>query len=583
MRRIRVEHRTVCQLCRHRLVALAPLSVLLCACNIEGSVGGLADSLLDPDASSVDKPGRKIAEGSYSGLELDASLSVGARLLALRDDRDEPELAIIPFEGGTACQVGPATRFLRLASQVDVDLKPIVGFLGPQQNGRGTLRFVDFDCREVMSPLEDVALPQVLYPRSKPTGFLTLSGQGVVYFVDVVEPEISTVAENVRSGRVGSEHLWLVESGVLTARGDDFEVLGTYGSDVAEFALLSGFKEPGVTDVAFVENGNLFLATGTDGEPELLAEDACNVTDIGHSGAFAFYSPCQSRRLTLAYRSRLVGTDNDEVLVAHLSEAAIDPNQIDLFWGDGHGAAVFVTNADATADSGTLVWQGFSADSAEPEEAVEIANSAHIGTGSVLLLDYASGAGELGLLSVETNDDGVPELSSLERLADGVAQLPGVTISSSLGVLANFDSEAQTGDLVLFSQDMKPPPDPLAQRVPVQRHARDNTRQRSAFVGDYDGQAGTAYLLDAGKTTALGKGALPNTLQFLEAPDAVAYLRSAKGGPDGELMLYLLDSQLSVSINDHVNEFHGLPWPSAGLLYSVSEGSQRGIWFARAK
>ena len=95
-------------------------------CNIEGSVSGLADSLLDPEPSTIEGPGRRIAQGSYSDLELDASLSVGARLLALRHDRGESELAIVPFEGGEACHAGPATRFMRLASQVDVNLTPIV-------------------------------------------------------------------------------------------------------------------------------------------------------------------------------------------------------------------------------------------------------------------------------------------------------------------------------------------------------------------------------------------------------------------------------------------------------------------------
>src|SRR5690242_18289629 len=109
-------------------------------CNIEGSVSGLADSLLDPEPSTIEGPGRRIAEGSYSDLELDASLSVGARLLALRHDGDESELAIIPFEGGEACQVGPATRFMRLASQVDVHLTPMVGYLGERKIGRASCR-----------------------------------------------------------------------------------------------------------------------------------------------------------------------------------------------------------------------------------------------------------------------------------------------------------------------------------------------------------------------------------------------------------------------------------------------------------
>src|SRR5688572_19332725 len=268
------------------------LASLCCSagCNIEGSVSGLADSLLDPDPSTIEGPGRRIAQGSYSDLELDASLSVGARLLALRHDREDSELAIIPFEGGDACHVGPATRFMRLASQVDVHLTPIVGYLGERTNGQGTLHFVDFDCQEVMDPIEQVGLPQVLYPRGNATGLLTLSGSGMVYFIDVTKPEVRVVAENVRSGRVGNSHLWLIEEGTLLARNDRFDVEASYGSDVVEFALFSGLYAPGVTDAAYIEGGALFLASGTNGEPQKLADDACAVTDIGHAGAFAFYS-----------------------------------------------------------------------------------------------------------------------------------------------------------------------------------------------------------------------------------------------------------------------------------------------------
>jgi len=549
-------------------------------CNIEGSVSGLADSLLDPEPSTIEGPGRRIAKGSYSDLELDASLSVGARLLALRHDRDESELAIIPFEGGEACHVGPATRFMRLASQVDVHLTPMVGYLGERTNGQGTLHFVDFDCKELMDPIEQVGLPQVLYPRGNATGLLTLSGSGKVYFIDVIKPEVRVVAENVRSGRVGNSHLWLIEEGTLLARNDAFDVEVRYGTRVVEFGLFSGMDEPGVTDAAYIEDGNLFLASGTDGEPVQLAEDACTITDIGHAGAFAFYSPCESRQLAIAYRSDLVGLDSG-VLVAHLSEQALDPRQIDLFWGEGQGAALFLVG-ETGADSGELVFQGFDAESGVGMEASTQGEQAHIDAGGVVFLDYDAGVGKLTQVVVENDDSGRPELKALETLADDVAQLPGVTVSSSVGVLGNFDKDSETGDLLLFSNDLKVEPERLARRVPVQRHARDGTRQRSAFVADFDGETGTAYVLDGKEPIALGKNVLPNSLQFVELPEAIAYLTTSTSH-ERALTLFLMGPELEVTLNDQVNEFHSLPWPSPGMLYSVDQGDSAGIWFARAK
>lgn len=564
-------------------IAVLSLVSLCCstACNIEGGISDLADSLLDPKPSTIQGPGRRIAQGSYSDLELDASLSVGARLLALRHDREESELAIIPFEGGTACHVGPATRFMRLASQVDVHLTPIVGYLGERTNGQGTLHFVDFNCNEVMAPIEQVGLPQVLYPRGNATGLLTLSGSGMVYFIDVTKPEVRVVAENVRSGRVGNSHLWLIEKGTLLARNDRFDVEVRYGTSVVEFGLFSGLVATGVTDAAYIEGGKLYLASGTSGEPQELAEDACGITDIGHAGAFAFYSPCASRTLAIAYRSELAGLDAG-VQVARLSDRALDPRQIDLFWGEGQGAALFLVGDDPDADSGELVFQGFDAEEGTAFEATSLGEQAHINAGGVVFLDYDAGIGELTQVIVENDDAGRPEFKTLEKLADNVAQLPGVTVSSSVGVLGNFDADTKTGDLLLFSNDLRVEPERLARRVPVQRHARDGTRQRSAFVADFEDGTGTAYVLDGKKPLALGRHVLPNSLQFVELPEAVAYLTN-DGARERALTLFLMGPRLEVTLNERVNEFHSLPWPSPGMLYSVDKGSSAGIWFARAK
>src|SRR5690606_12496555 len=141
-----------------------------------------------------------------------------------------------------------------------------------------------------------------------------------------------------------------------------------------------------------------------------------------------------------------------------------------------------------------------------------------------VLVNYEDGVGSLANLTVETNDDGRPEVVSFETLADNVAQLPGVTVSSSLGVLVDYDSDSGTGNLVTFSHDLKQPPETLVAGVPIQRHARDNTRQRSAFVGDFNGKTGTVYVMDTKRTRALARGALPGTLKFIEFTQAGGYL-----------------------------------------------------------
>jgi hypothetical protein len=171
----------------------------------------------------------------------------------------------------------------------------------------------------------------------------------------------------------------------------------------------------------------------------------------------------------------------------------------------------------------------------------------------------------------------------LDPLAEGVAQLPGLTVSSSLGVLANYSDAELTGELLLFSNDLEQAPSVLVGGVPIQRHVRDGSRQRSAFVADFNGETGTAYILDGNKATPLGRNVQPGTLRFLEMPNAVAYLADPGGARGNLLTLYLLDAELEVRVNAEVTEFHGLPWPSPGILYSVAPGDDQGIWFARAR
>lgn len=562
--------------------AFAWAAICLCGCNYDQSVGDLADSLLDPEASALDTPGRQIAQGVYTDLELDASLAAGARLLALEHEDDESRLAVIPFEGGSTCHPGPATRFLRLASQIDVDLPPVVSYLGEVDDyRRGTLRFTNFDCDEILPPIEQSGLPQVLFPRTDPRGFLTLTGSGEVYFIDVFDLETTKVTENVRSGRVGVDHIWLMEEGTLVARNDEFEVDARFGEDVKELVLFGGLRESGEMEAAFIDGSSLYLTRGVDEDPELIAEDACNITDIGHSRAFAFESPCDEHRLTITFKDEVVRGETGDLVTVHLGENVVGLANVDLHWGNRFGAAVYTTNQDAGAKKGKLMVQSFglSQDDVEPPEV--IAEDARLDPARVVFLNSSAGVGTLATVSIVTGDDGHPRFEELRELADGVAQLPGVTVTSDLGVLVDYDGEV--GSLALFSNNPEAEPEVVAHGVPVQRHARDSSTVRSAFVADFDGETGNAYLLEDGKTTRLGSNVLPGSLAFIQEPQGVAYMKRQSDSRPDVLVLYLLDAQLELPVHTSVSEYHALPWPSPGLLYSVSEGSERGIWFARAR
>jgi hypothetical protein len=96
-------------------------------------------------------------------------------------------------------------------------------------------------------------------------------------------------------------------------------------------------------------------------------------------------------------------------------------------------------------------------------------------------------------------------------------------------------------------------------------------------------RGGTAYLVRNGTVRAIGEGALPGTLRFVEQPRALAYLAHDGTGVTAQLRAWLMDAELDVRVSDGVSEYRELPWPSAGLLYSVPQGDRAGVWFARAR
>jgi hypothetical protein len=254
---------------------------------------------------------------------------------------------------------------------------------------------------------------------------------------------------------------------------------------------------------------------------------------------------------------------------------------VDLHWGDGFGAAVYTTNDEPDAQGGRLFVHSFGPDEDDVEAPEEIAENARLDPARVVFLDSRDGSGTLATVSITRDDDGRPEFDELSIIADNVAQLPGVTITSELGVLVDYDGEV--GTLALFSHNPDTEPRVLAESVPIQRHARDSTTVRSAFVADFDGTTGTAYLLEAGERKRLGTNVRPGTLMFIQEPEGVAYIKEQGGSRPDLLVLYLLEAELELAVHESVVEYHSLPWPSAGLLYSVTEGSDKGIWFARAR
>src|SRR6187551_1256746 len=106
---------------RRLRLALASLGVVLTAgCDINGLID-IGDGLLDPDAGLLDRPGRRLVSGTYSGLKIAGSSENGGYVLARRTDTDEHRLAVVPFLEGEACEYAPAFGYDRFSSRINLD------------------------------------------------------------------------------------------------------------------------------------------------------------------------------------------------------------------------------------------------------------------------------------------------------------------------------------------------------------------------------------------------------------------------------------------------------------------------------
>ena len=115
----------------------------LIACDFE--TAGL-ETLLDPDPSYLNAPGKRLAAGRFSELEIDGTDASGAAVLALKD---EQELSIVPFSGGGGCSVRRAAGSYRLSLPSRSSTSDTVSC--PLSKRRtslasGLLRFADFGC-----------------------------------------------------------------------------------------------------------------------------------------------------------------------------------------------------------------------------------------------------------------------------------------------------------------------------------------------------------------------------------------------------------------------------------------------------
>lgn len=568
---------------KQQTIWLAALA-LLPGCDVSGLVD-LGGSLLTPEAALLDTPGRQLVQGSYSNLMIDGSIESGGNVIAFRIDAEQPTIAVVPFKDGSPCEITPGVAFARLSSRIDVALPSLLAVLDDHQTTNestdvGTLNFYGFDCQRRLPQSPNTPLPRVLFPAAEPWGALTLTGAGELKIVDATTATITTISDQVSAFSVTADHLWTIENGQLVGRSDRLTVQAELGRDV-EYYIPTGGKE---VPVVFGDADGLH-AYRRDEELTTLSTTACNVVPLGPD-AIAFHDPCDERRLNVVTTADKLSARKTGELIRLVGPENVRLTDTQVTFGGGSSVTelIILQTPSAAATEGDLLYATLKSGVATKGNRHQLEPS-KLGSGISLVggqpfRDYAEGKGTL--MNLARNASHL--VIGMRALAQDVAQVPGGTPFSLRGVLSEFDgTEGRLVRLTETSPD-KIEVHTIARNVPLQEHQIDDEQELIAFVAELDEEnAGTLVLADDKKEYVLAGDVYVNTVRFLDEPFGVIYLKKNGDRPGASLHVHLIDPGLDLQLHPTVSEYRSIPWPSPGVLYSVPDGEDQGLWFAKAR
>lgn len=563
-------------------------SVLLCSagalsCDLAQNLTDVGGALTNPDAALLDRPGRKLASGSYHHLLVDGSLESGGHVVAIRTDRGQDEVAIIPYLKGSGCSVSPGIAVERISSRIDVELS---GMLAVQhnknENGRGEITFVDFDCKE-LNKLEDASLPQIAFPFTEPRGFLTADSSGVLYFVNARNQEIRTIAEGVTVARTAGDSLWTLENGEIVIRGGNLREIARTGNGVLEFVVSGGSK----ITAAYRDSEGISIWTEEDGST-LISETGCGLVGWGVD-AIAFTAPCGGGELHAYTLGSRIGSDEEFVEIIGPSGVSYPERALPTWGQDNRPTEVILTLSDPEQPGDILtvarVPEEPSEDGTYRLELEQLSADSAVIRGGKIFTDWNGTTGTL--VELERDEDGTT--TGLIEIAENVAQLIGDGPYSPLGVLVDYADGV--GTLKAFrKRGADITSEVLAENVPLQTHFTDEESGRRLFIAhSQNGSVGDLYLADepVGRTPPdsqkIAENVYIDTARFLDQPRGVAYLAKQTNSDYVALRVWLEDSDLTLTIHKAVSEYRTVPWPAPGILYAVPAGDDQGLWFSKAR
>ncbi|MFC1641138.1 hypothetical protein ACFL5O_00405 [Myxococcota bacterium] len=563
------------------------------ACDFETS--GM-QTMFDGEPSYVEFPGQRMLSGRFRDTWLDGSDAGGGFVTAVDSD---DVLNLVSLPGGERCEVGPVAYYSPLEVRTTSGVVTVVAYLRDlDEAGRGALGFVGTDCTDWFTELKHAAFPHLVGT----DGLLVLDRRDAQDALVVVDPWNRTTRElapAVRElQRTQNGHFWSLEGDELVVRQPDFAEVWRM-PEVTQF-LLMGDQRAGV-----IRAGELGIVGQLNPDDwQLVASDVCFVhsADLGPSEELHFLSyatGCDAPELFLyslplqrSFPWFLPGTESSQ-------PTAFTPGaepQVIIDWRTPPYRAFLLT--DLEPKPGPLVgneryegrrgsvWGGFFDPDTEGELQLE-----RIGDGAQLRHDAL--AGEPAPRMVIDHDGQSGRLVQWQPGHEPTELARGV--SALVRDLTIADYDGQVGNLLALEASETRL---LARGVPSLRGAErytDFEQQRLAVLSEYDGTVGSLTLwFDASKSGGNALGVQPVTVArgvplwgyhlYAQFP-GLAYLRDFDVTSNtGTLEVrFLRTRDTFVRKQGGVSEWHRTNWPAAGIIYTVPDGPDAGVWHAKLK
>jgi hypothetical protein len=537
---------------RRVLTALSFMAGLgIAGCNVDGNFADLGKSLLDPDAQGIDSPGLLLVPGEHTGLRLVDDKETGERFVLSRTG--EGELSIFNLATQQQCTIPQVLVYASLAYE---KLPTLIAIVSGNADGTTELSFSTFDCQitDMRLPYGSADVGQLLVPdvaTASGVAILLRLRTGAITLVDPWSGEQLVVEEHADDPpRFALGRYWWRVAGELVQSDARLNPIKRIGTQVTERVWSTGDRP----ELAYIDHASganqLFVARPPDFEPELLEEDACELT-YANASTLTYFSPCAERRLTLNDRS----TQSVRNVVGAV--VATPQGVARIVRGQG---LLYLTNPDPAASLGTL-WL-LRDDEQEP---IAIGDNADLSSyrftpdgGMLTVVDWSVDSGRL----IHWKDGEVRDVA--ERVHE----------VNTLGILANYDG--RVGELMTLAPDLST--QVIATGVP------QNAVVGNALITDFDGSTGNLVLVDSdtGALEPVAGGVPAGAFLFGQQFDALILLgdRDPKTNTTS-LMFHLLDTKQSFTVNSGVTEAREVSFPAQGLLYNVLTGDSPGIWFAK--